>query len=216
MELIRFRGEAVTKIPRKHGVYILCALDEVPIYVGHSEAKGGIRERVGRHLTSARSDVIANRQLDVWEVAYVWYWIIEGTIKRMDLEAHLFHLYHTISPLLNGNVPKPPHQPQWFPDPDRVQVLTGGEIESRRQVQFRLPRQAKHFSDLLDHFLNVKDSVELRLALEAHFERLERAFKVLSRTLHPSSVKSRKWSRSSRWGPPAWPPLDFEYPSIPP
>ena len=45
------------------GCYVLCDLDAVPMYVGQST--NGIRSRVNRHLTSARSDIIANRQIDV-------------------------------------------------------------------------------------------------------------------------------------------------------
>ena len=41
------------------GVYVLCDLDQAPIYVGQST--DGARARVRRHLTSARSDIIANR-----------------------------------------------------------------------------------------------------------------------------------------------------------
>jgi hypothetical protein len=49
---------------------LLCALelDQVPIYIG--QLVDGVRSRVNRHLTSARSDAIANRQIDVWEVAW--------------------------------------------------------------------------------------------------------------------------------------------------
>jgi len=66
---IEYRKSAVTRLTNQIGVYVLCDLDNVPIYVGQST--DGIRARVQRHLTSARSDVIANRQIDVWEVAYV-------------------------------------------------------------------------------------------------------------------------------------------------
>jgi DNA mismatch endonuclease (patch repair protein) len=66
----KFRKDAVGKLTRSIGVYVLCDLDGVPLYVGQS--KDGIRGRVARHLTSARSDMIANRQLDVWKIAYVW------------------------------------------------------------------------------------------------------------------------------------------------
>src|SRR5436190_18792230 len=72
MDLIKFRNPASRQLPEQTGVYALCDLDEVPIYVGQSV--DGIRARVRRHLTSARSDVIANRQLDVWEIAFVWAW----------------------------------------------------------------------------------------------------------------------------------------------
>lgn len=56
-----FRKQAVAQLTRQIGVYVLCDLDNVPVYVGQS--KDGIRQRVQRHLTSARSDVIANRQI---------------------------------------------------------------------------------------------------------------------------------------------------------
>jgi hypothetical protein len=62
-------------LTNKIGCYVLCDLDEVPIYVGQSV--DGIRARVRRHLTSARSDIIANRQIDVWEIAYVWAYPVE-------------------------------------------------------------------------------------------------------------------------------------------
>lgn len=58
-----FRKRAVASLTNQVGVYILADLDNVPIYVGQS--KDGIRARVARHLTSARSDIIANRQIDV-------------------------------------------------------------------------------------------------------------------------------------------------------
>lgn len=62
-----FRKQAVKALTNETGVYILSDLDDVPIYVGQST--DGIRSRVARHLTSARSDIIANRQIDVWEIA---------------------------------------------------------------------------------------------------------------------------------------------------
>jgi len=70
-----FKEAALRQLPTVTGVYALCDLDRVPVYVGQST--DGIRARVRRHLTSARSDVIANRQIDVWEVAYVWAWPLD-------------------------------------------------------------------------------------------------------------------------------------------
>jgi len=54
---IAYRNEQARKLPAETGVYVLCDLDETPIYVGQSV--DGIRARVRRHLTSARSDVAA-------------------------------------------------------------------------------------------------------------------------------------------------------------
>ena len=47
----------------------ICGIErESPDPKAHNVADG-IRSRVARHLTSARSDIIANRQIDVWEIA---------------------------------------------------------------------------------------------------------------------------------------------------
>jgi hypothetical protein len=66
---LAFRERAVQKLTHEVGVYVLCEFDQVPIYVGKSIK--GIRARVRRHVTSARSDIIANCQIDVWEIAWV-------------------------------------------------------------------------------------------------------------------------------------------------
>ena len=57
-----FRRCAVRTLSKEIDCYVLCDLDQVPIYVGQSV--GGIRSRVNRHWASARSDIIANRQID--------------------------------------------------------------------------------------------------------------------------------------------------------
>lgn len=170
--MIAFRGKQVGTIPSPVGVYALCDLDEIPVYVGQST--DGIRARVQRHLTSARSDVIANRQIDVWEIAYVWAWPLDsGSIDA--LEAHLFHEFNSQSPLMNGTVPTPPAALS-FPVPEcqRIQVIEEGEIAIRQRPEQRLSRQAEHYARLVDHILKVKDTSELRRSLEAHFERLQR------------------------------------------
>ncbi len=176
--VVRFRKDAARHIPAGIGVYALCDLDDVPIYVGKSE--DGIRARVNRHITSARSDVIANRMVDVWEVASVICWPVKRKAHLVTLEARLFHIFHRRSPLMNGTIP--PHvQSLGFPIPKQivVRLMPKEEIESRRRVELRLPRQAKQFLDLLDHYLNVKHSSELHLALKAHFTRLRKYFKRL-------------------------------------
>ena len=152
-------------------MYALCDLDAVPIYVGQST--DGIQSRVRRHLTSARSDVIANRQIDVWEVGFVWAWPVTNEKHIPALEAHLFHRYHAASPLMNGSLPEYPDAlPFDEPEKTEVQVVEDAELARRRDPAYRLPRQAEHFTRLVDHILNVKDSGELRRALVAHYARL--------------------------------------------
>jgi len=168
-----YRATQVAKIPASIGVYALCDLDEVPVYVGQSA--DGIRSRVRRHLTSARSDTIANRQLDVWEIGYVWSWPCPERPNISPLEASLFHQFDPESPLMNGTIPAEPG-PLTFAIPEkvRVQVLPDDELAIRRDPSRRLPRQSQFYYQLVDHILNVKDRRQLRRSLRAHFDRLQK------------------------------------------
>lgn len=169
----RYRAQQASLLPAPIGVYALCDLDEVPIYVGQSV--DGIRARVRRHLTSARSDIIANRQVDVWEIAYVWAWPCENKDTINSLEAFLFHQFDTQSRLMNGTIPANPEAlPFSAPEKSRIQIMPDEEIEIRRNPSRRLPRQSQFYFQLVDHILNVKDSPELRRSLAAHFDRLSR------------------------------------------
>lgn len=167
----QFRYAAVSSLPVSKGVYVLCDLDHVPIYVGKSSE--GIKKRVQRHLTSARSDIIANRQIDVWEIAWVWSYPVSDGQAMSLIEAELFHQFHPNSPLMNGKVPNPPVPAQAIPSRiDPVQVLADDEILERKLLSNRLPRQVEHYGQLIKHYLAVKDSEELRLAMDAHHRRL--------------------------------------------
>ena len=168
-EAIAFRHAAVSGLTLAIGVYALCDLDGVPIYVGQSI--DGIKQRVRRHLTSARSDIIANRQVDVWEVAWVMAWPVTDKALIPTLEAGLFHHFNAKSPLMNGSVPIKSDFAAVEPD-QTIQVMASEEIERRLEPSVRLPRQIEQYGRLVDHYLNVKDSAELRVSMEAHFERL--------------------------------------------
>lgn len=170
-EAIAFRHKAIAELSTQIGVYALCDLDGAPIYVGQSV--DGIRQRVRRHLTSARSDVIANRQVDVWEVAWVMAWPVDDVAIIPALEASLFHHFNRVSALMNGSVPVASEFDPYEPV-QKVQVMNTTEIERRLAPSVRLPRQIEHYGRLVDHYLNVKDSAELRVSMEAHFERLIR------------------------------------------
>mgnify|MGYP000032171600 FL=1 len=168
---IDFRHKALSELTSEVGVYALCDLDQVPIYVGQSV--DGIRARVRRHLTSARSDIIANRQIDVWEIAYVMAWPVPDKGMIESLEAYLFHRFDAHKPLMNGTIPPNPGGLDFeIPMHSMVQVISDADLETRRDPEFRLPRQIEHYQRLVDHILNVKDSKQLRRSLGAHFERL--------------------------------------------
>jgi hypothetical protein len=160
------------------GVYILCDLDGEPLYVGQST--DGIRQRVARHLTSARSDIIANRQLDVWEVAYVWTYPVKTKNQISALEALLYHHFNPKSQLINGTVPPKPDDVSKVPEPaQKVQIMSKENIAARRDPTQRLPRQANHYAEIVGHFLEVKQSKQIAKAMAAHFQRLSRYHKHL-------------------------------------
>jgi hypothetical protein len=170
---LSYRKRALTALTNEKGVYALCDLDEVPIYVGQST--DGIRARVNRHLTSARSDIIANRQIDVWEIAYVKAWPVEDVADISSLEAILFNAFNARKPLMNGSILR---LIGGLPDPipapaQTVRVMSSEDIKVRREAALRLPRQIEHIGRLVDHILNVKDNEQLRGSLAAHFERLD-------------------------------------------
>ena len=155
-----FRRKALRKLTNEIGCYVLCDLDEVPIYVGQSV--DGIRKRVSRHLTSARSDVIANRQIDVWEIAWVWSYPVKNRVDISALENALFHRFHPKSALMNGKVPKLQTNGLKVPEPSqKVQVMANAEIAEKKDPALRLPRQAEHYSQIVGHFLAVKNSKEI-------------------------------------------------------
>ena len=154
-------------------MYVLGDLDNIPMYVGQST--DGIRQRVQRHLTSARSDVIANRQIDVWEIAFVWEYPVNDKTEMDGLEATLFHHFNPLSRLMNGTIPQKPAPPRLVPEPSKkVQVMSDKEISEKKTIELRLPRQAEHYAQIVGHFLAVKNSDQIARAMDAHFERLSK------------------------------------------
>ena len=180
-----FRRKAVSTVTSEIGCYALCDLDQIPIYIGQSV--DGIRARVRRHLTSARSDIIANRQIDVWEIG----WVLTYPASREEigeLEASLFHHFNESSTLMNGSVPRLPASSAPTPEPAQiVQVISDAELAEKRQPSLRLPRQAAHYSQIIGHFLAVKNSKEIARAMQAHFERLAKYQRQLLGLADPSA-----------------------------
>ena len=177
---LAFRRKAVRQLTNEIGCYVLCDLDQAPIYVGQSV--DGIRSRVNRHLTSARSDIIANRQVDIWEIAWVWTYPVKSKVEINPLEEALFHEFHPKSALMNGKIPKPSARLVAVPAPSqKIQVMADDEIREKKDPAIRLPRQAEQYSQIVGHFLAVKNSKEIALAIRAHFQRLQKYHRELLR-----------------------------------
>lgn len=133
-----------------------------------------------RHLTSARSDIIANRQIDVWEIAWVWTYPVASIEEIGPLEALLYHHFDPISQLMNGTVPAMPVTLAEVPQPtQKIQVMNETEIKEKRDPVHRLPRQAAHYAQIVGHFLEVKESKQIARAMAAHFQRLSKYHQTL-------------------------------------
>jgi len=165
-----FRKKAARTLTNKVGVYVLCDLDQVPIYVGRS--LDGIRSRVNRHLTSARSDIVANRQIDVWEIAWVWAYPCSKAATR-ELEGRLYYYWNKKHTLMNGTPLPLPKGRAVVPKPAQiVQVMSDAEIKEKTDPTLRLPRQAERYAEIVNHFVAVKNSRQVARAMNAHFARL--------------------------------------------
>lgn len=175
MDVKKTRKNSLRGLTDEIGVYALCDLDRNPIYIGQS--KDGIRTRVNRHLTSARSDVIANRQLDIWEIFEVWAWPVEDKLLIDDLETYLINYYNLISPLVNGKLPPQSDALPEIPEKQTVAIMTDEERAQRLDPSRRLPRQIEHLASLFSHILEVKNNSEQRRMLRVHFNRTEKYYK---------------------------------------
>ena len=165
-----YRSKALTALTNEIGVYALCDLDGQPIYVGQSV--DGIRNRVRRHLTSARSDVIANRQIDVWEIAFVWAWAVDDLAKVQPLEDAVFQHFDAEQPLMNGKSLSATVDGVAWPEKQQIQVIEEADRQLRLDPAMRLPRQIQQYNLFVDYILTVKDAAHLKRSLEAHFQRL--------------------------------------------
>lgn len=166
-----YRSKQLSKLTNAIGVYALCDLDGVPVYVGQSI--DGIRARVQRHLTSARSDIIANRMIDVWEIAYVWAWPVESIAQISPLEAYLFCEFDRQKQLMNGkSMVFAQDLPFAVPERQILQVIEEPARIDRLSPALRLPRQISHYLGLVDYIQTVKNEAHLKRSLRAHFDRL--------------------------------------------
>ncbi|GGL98675.1 GIY-YIG nuclease family protein [Micromonospora yangpuensis] len=76
-------------VDARWGCYAFYDYDGEPIYVGQTNEK--LRTRIRRHLTNQRTDAVAMRILDVFEVAdmEVWpLWEYEGLTKKEDPQGY--------------------------------------------------------------------------------------------------------------------------------
>ena len=136
------------------GVYLFIDYDGEPIYVGQTTEK--LRTRIRRHLTNQRTDAVAMRVLDPFEVAEVemWpFWDLEGRDSGDTLDRAEFTVYQkaltesTFSAVLNeGEIVKT--EMIELPQSVRGTILPEDARQSREHPDLRLARRARTIADL--------------------------------------------------------------------
>lgn len=141
----------------KFGIYGFYDFDGEPIYVGQTNEK--LRGRVRRHLTNQRTDAVAMRVLDIFEVAEMelWpLWDLEGMSKkdakpRLDQVEYCAYLdavdRSRYGAILNEKIPKTmPIEP--LPSSYRTTLVELGPGDERRHPDVRIARRAETISRL--------------------------------------------------------------------
>jgi hypothetical protein len=141
------------------GVYAFYDYDDEPIYVGQTNEQ--LRVRVRRHLTNQRTDAVAMRILDPFEVASVrmWpLWELEGRGKkdaeakaRLDQAEYSAYVQAIMGSrfraILNEKIP-PPSEVYELP-PSVAADLRGSEnLPERTHSDVRIARRAETISRL--------------------------------------------------------------------
>ncbi|PXX60349.1 GIY-YIG catalytic domain-containing protein [Nocardia tenerifensis] len=149
----------------KWGVYAFYDYDGEPIYVGQTNEQ--LRVRVQRHLTNQRTDAVAMRILDTFEVAEVEIWPLweyqNIAPKRKDPECFVRALYHLnqceytvyldainnskYKAILNEKIP--PVSPRCILPPSLRKPLISERIRHEREhPDIRIARRAEAISRL--------------------------------------------------------------------
>ncbi|MER7589347.1 GIY-YIG nuclease family protein [Micromonospora sp. NPDC127501] len=146
------------------GCYAFYDYDGEPIYVGQTNEK--LRTRIRRHLTNQRTDAVAMRILDVFEVAdmELWpLWEYEGLTKKADAKgykaarAHLDSIEYTayleaiktsrFRAILNEKIP-PLSEPTALPQSKRFSLISDETRKERGHPDVRIARRAETISRL--------------------------------------------------------------------
>lgn len=166
----------------KHGVYLFYDYDNEPIYVGQTQEK--LRTRIRRHLTNQRTDAVAMRVLDPFEVAEIEMWpfwtlhgkpkgVIEDTLDRAEYTVYQNALKASkFNRILNEKeiAEKPAIE---LPPSIRESILEGAARKSRSHPDVRLARRARTIAELARIISERKVNIGLRNTLLSQAVRLE-------------------------------------------
>ena len=166
----------------KHGVYLFVDYDGEPTYVGQTREK--LRTRIRRHLTNQRTDAVAMRVLDPFEVAEIemWpFWELDGlppaeikdTLQKAEFTVYQAALQDSeFNAVLNeGKIPAA--DTIALPESVRGTILPVGSLRQREHPDIRLARRARTIADLARVISERRVSTGIRRTLWVQAQRLE-------------------------------------------
>ena len=177
LDLTDKRGRKVGNCTR--GVYLFIDYDGEPIYVGQTSEK--LRTRIRRHLTNQRTDAVAMRVLDPFEVAEVemWpFWDLEGrsvgdVLDRAEFTVYLRALKESqfFAILNEGEITRT--ELIDLPPSVRGAILPAEDRQSREHPDLRLARRARTIADLARVISERQIGIGIRRTLWVQSRRLE-------------------------------------------
>lgn len=169
----------------KWGIYSFFDYEHEPIYVGQTNEK--LSTRIRRHLTNQRTDAVAMKVLDPFEVCYVRVWPLPEyeKVKADDVDAkkHLDALEYAIyqqllgeskfNAVLNEKSPPPPLRTALIPEWSYEQRIVSVNVSKLRDhPDLRIARRALTLSRLAQVIAERRVSSGLRRTLLTQAERL--------------------------------------------
>jgi len=167
----------------KYGVYAFYDYDGEPIYVGQTVER--LRVRIRRHLTNQRTDAVAMRVLDPFEVAEIEMWPFfdivgqAATAIRTTLNAAEFTVYQqvlaasTFQAVLNEKGIQVV-EPIALPPSVRGGIIPASIFEARKHSDVRIARRASTIATLARVISERSVASGLRRTLLTQARRLER------------------------------------------
>lgn len=166
----------------KVGVYLFIDYDGEPIYVGQTREQ--LRTRIRRHLTNQRTDAVAMRVLDPFEVAAIEMWpfwdlqeatdeVIKDTLDRAEFTVYQQALSDSLfSAVLNeGDIPEA--ELIELPSSVRGEILPDASRTKREHPDIRIARRARTIADLARVISERKVQTGIRRTLWVQAQRLE-------------------------------------------
>lgn len=162
----------------QHGVYLFYDYDGEPIYVGQTRER--LRTRIRRHLTNQRTDAVAMRVLDPFEVAEIEMWPFWGlsteiaeTLNRAEFTVYERAIRESAFDIILNEKEIGEADRIALPPSVRAAILPAGERGDREHPDIRLARRARTIADLARVISERQVSTGIRRTLWAQSQRLE-------------------------------------------